>query len=81
MTDRDNIDFYVLPLVNNLDDVKRVHRDSDLYLVKRGGVAHGEPLDCLHVDPSLTVARSSWRVATAAQCRSLSFSWCDSCCS
>ena len=73
------IEFSDLPLVESEDVARHVHRTAGLYLVKRGGVAHGAPYSCLHIDPEQTVGRSIWRVATDAECRALGLRWCESC--
>ena len=71
--------FADLPLVDSEDAARHVHHTSGLYLVKRGGVAHGAPYVCLHLEPANTVGKPIWRVATDAQCRALGFRWCESC--
>jgi hypothetical protein len=80
VTDDASIQFEDLPLVATEDDARRVHRTAGLYLVKRGGVAHGSPYDCLHIDdPAQTVSKSIWRVATDSECRKLGIRWCETC--
>jgi hypothetical protein len=73
-------EFSDLPLVESEEVARHVHRTAGLYLVnKRGGVAHGAPYDCLHIDPAQTVNKSIWRVATDAECRALRIRWCENC--
>jgi hypothetical protein len=72
-------EFSDLPLVESEEVARHAHRTAGLYIVKRGGVAHGSPYDCLHIDPAQTVNKSIWRVATDAECRRLGIRWCESC--
>jgi hypothetical protein len=79
VTDGSGIAFVDLPLVESEDVARRVHRTAGLYLVKRGGAAHGHPYDCLHIEPAHTVNKSIWSVATDSECRKLGIRWCESC--
>ena len=48
-----SIQFSDLPLVESEEVARHVHRTPGLFLVKRGGVAHGTPYGCLHIDPAV----------------------------
>jgi hypothetical protein len=72
-------EFSDLPLVENDDDARRVHRTAGLYFVKRGGAAHAA-IGCGHLDATKLVENPVWRVATDTRCRALGLPWCDGCC-
>jgi hypothetical protein len=71
--------FGELPRIKDDDDLRRIHREEDLYFVKRGGVAHTS-LACVHLEPDQMVDQSAWRVATGVQVRRLQVGWCQDCC-
>jgi hypothetical protein len=71
--------FSDLPLVESEEIARHVHRTPGLFLVKRGGAAHGAPYACPHCEPALTVGKSSWRVAKDVECRALGARWCEDC--
>lgn len=74
-----SIQFSDLLLVESEEVARHVHRTPGLFLVKRGGVSHGTPYGCLHIDPAQRVGKSIWRVATEAECLAIGIRWCENC--
>jgi hypothetical protein len=72
--------FSDLPAVTSEEALRRAHRVVGLFVVRQGGVAHCAPMTCPHLEDSVLVGRSKFRVATDVEVHKLGISWCQDCC-